>query len=34
MSKILNTSYLTFLQKSGVTTFLQNKPNNFYTVWT
>ena len=34
MSEILNTSYLTFLQRSGVTTFLQNKPNNFYTLST
>ena len=32
MSEILNTSYLTFLQRSGVTTFLQNSPNNFYTL--
>ena len=30
MSEILNTAYLTFLKRSGVTTFLQNKPNNFY----
>ena len=34
MSEILNTSYLTFLQKSGVNTFLQNKPNNFYVLKT
>ena len=32
MSEILNTSYLSFLQRSGVTTFMQNKPNNFYTL--
>lgn len=31
MSKISNLSYLKFLQKSGVNTFLQNKPYNFYT---
>ena len=32
MSEILNTSYLSFLQRSGVTTFMQNQPNNFYTL--
>ena len=31
MSEISNISYLTFLKKSGITTFLQAKPNNFYT---
>ena len=31
MSEISNISYLKFLQSSGVTTFLQNKPNYFYT---
>ena len=32
MSEISNISYLTFLQSSGITSFLQNKPNNFYTL--
>jgi len=31
MSEISNISYLKFLKKSGINTFLQNKPNNFYT---
>jgi len=34
MSEISNISYLKFLQSSGVTTFLQNQPNNFYTLST
>jgi DNA polymerase len=32
MSDISNSSYIKFLIKSGITSFLQNEPNNFYSI--
>ena len=30
MSKISNTSYLNYIKKIGISSFLQENPNNFY----